>query len=114
MTKHTRNPEARKAEIAALHQRMAEQVAQLATSEGWRSWVEMAGRLHHYSFRNILLIKSQNRGATRVAGFRAWQEMGRQVRKGGHGIRIMGGSSCRAASKGRPAPRSAWSRSPRE
>lgn len=91
MTKHTRNPEARKAEIAALHQRMAEQVAQLATSEGWRSWVEMAGRLHHYSFRNILLIKSQNRGATRVAGFRAWQEMGRQVRKGEHGIRILGG-----------------------
>jgi antirestriction protein ArdC len=36
-----------------------------------------------------MLIAMQRPDATRVAGFKAWQQLGRQVRKGEHGIRIM-------------------------
>lgn len=72
-------------------QGMFSSTARVTLTSVMSAWVEMADRLHHYSFRNILLIQSQNRGATRVAGFRAWQEMGRQVRRGEHGIRILGG-----------------------
>lgn len=85
------SPEARKAEMEKLHQTMADQVHALTTSEGWRRWVQMAGRLHHYSLGNLLLILAQNEDATKVAGYRAWQAMGRQVRKGERGIRILGG-----------------------
>ena len=38
---------------------------------------------------NQLLIAVQNPDATRVAGYRKWQEMGRQVRAGEHGIGIL-------------------------
>jgi hypothetical protein len=42
-----------------------------------------------YSPRNAMLIVMQAPEAIEVAGFKAWQERGRQVRKGEHGIRIL-------------------------
>ena len=44
-------------------------------------------------FNNLLLILAQRPTATRVAGFRAWQKLGRQVRKGERAIRIYGYST---------------------
>ena len=41
----------------------------------------------------MLLILAQHPDATMVAGFRAWQQKGRHVRKGEHGIRIFGYST---------------------
>lgn len=46
-------------------------------------------RFHDYSFGNIMLIASQRPDATRVAGYRTWQKLGRQVRKGEKGILII-------------------------
>jgi antirestriction protein ArdC len=43
----------------------------------------------HYSMRNAMLIVMQCPTAVQVAGYKAWQALGRQVRKGEHGIRIM-------------------------
>jgi hypothetical protein len=48
-----------------------------------------AGRFHQYSFGNVLLILAQNPEETRVAGYRTWQSIGRQVRKGERGIQIL-------------------------
>lgn len=42
-----------------------------------------------YSERNAQLIVMQAPEATDVAGYRAWQDRGRQVRKGETGIRIL-------------------------
>jgi antirestriction protein ArdC len=44
---------------------------------------------HTYSFGNVLLILRQNPEATTVAGYRTWQTLGRQVRKGERGIQIL-------------------------
>jgi len=41
------------------------------------------------TWRNLLLIALQAPQATRVAGFRSWQSLGRQVRKGERGIAIL-------------------------
>jgi hypothetical protein len=38
---------------------------------------------------NLLLIGAQATQAIRVAGFRTWQSLGRQVRKGERGIAIL-------------------------
>lgn len=46
-------------------------------------------RFHTYSFGNVLLILRQNPEATTVAGYRTWQTLGRQVRKGERGIQIL-------------------------
>ncbi len=61
----------------------------LLTSEGWRRWAETRATFHDYSMNNCMLIAMQCPEATRVAGFKAWQQLNRQVRKGEHAIRIM-------------------------
>lgn len=62
---------------------------ELLTSEGWQRFAEVRGSFHRYSFGNCMLIAMQRPDATRVAGFHKWQDLGRQVRKGEHGIRIL-------------------------
>ena len=47
------------------------------------------GRFHNYSFGNILEIARQKPNATRVAGLHAWNQLGRKVKKGERGIRIL-------------------------
>jgi antirestriction protein ArdC len=68
---------------------LAEQVETLRTSEGWQHWLNVAAKFRTYSLNNQLLIAAQRPDATRVAGFRTWQQLGRQVRKGERGIRIV-------------------------
>ena len=59
-------------------------------SEVFREFLDAQSRFHSYSFRNTLLIKMQRPDATRVAGYRTWQdEFDRQVQKGETGIRIL-------------------------
>jgi len=75
--------------LTALHTRLAEQVAALRTGADWRAWLDVAHRFHTYSFPNTLLIGVQRPDATTVAGYRAWQALGRQVDKGERGIGIL-------------------------
>jgi antirestriction protein ArdC len=58
-------------------------------SEGLTSYLTAMGRFHNYSFGNILEIARQKPDATRVAGLYAWNQLGRKVRKGERGIRIL-------------------------
>jgi hypothetical protein len=61
----------------------------LLSSDGWRRWAETRATFHRYSWGNCALIAMQRPEATQVAGFKAWQELGRQVRKGERSIRIL-------------------------
>src|SRR5205085_10455434 len=45
-------------------------------------------RFFWLSFGNILLISTQRPSARQVAGFKAWNELGRRVRQGEKGIMI--------------------------
>lgn len=58
-------------------------------SDTLKAFLAMAAKFHRYSFGNVMLIASQRPDATRVAGYRTWQSMGRQVRKGEKGITII-------------------------
>lgn len=57
------------------------------TDEVKEFWHVMS-HFHHYSLRNQILIAIQKPGASKVAGYKTWQKMGRQVRKGEYGISI--------------------------
>jgi len=46
-------------------------------------------KFRNYSFGNIMLIARQKPDATNVAGFRAWNSLGRFVRRGEKGISIL-------------------------
>ncbi|MGV8970697.1 MAG: ArdC-like ssDNA-binding domain-containing protein [Rhodoglobus sp.] len=86
----SKSPEERRAQAEALQTSIATQVEQLRETEQWQRFLSFAQAFHAYSLNNVLLILSQNPTATRVAGFRTWQQLGRQVRKGERGIRIFG------------------------
>ncbi len=58
-------------------------------SEALTVYLAAMARFHNYSFGNILAIARQKPDATRVAGIRTWNEMGRFVRKGEKGIQIL-------------------------
>jgi len=75
--------------LAALHEQISEGVAALVESDGWRAMLDTAAKFHSYSLGNLLLIGAQAPHASRVAGFRTWQSVGRQVRKGERGIAIL-------------------------
>ena len=53
------------------------------------NYLKAMGRFHNYSLGNAILIGFQRPEATRVAGFRAWQKLGRHVKKSEKGIAIM-------------------------
>jgi len=58
-------------------------------SETLTAYLGAMARFHSYSFGNIMAIARQRPTATRVAGLRAWNELGRYVRKGEKGIQIL-------------------------
>lgn len=61
----------------------------LTESGKWQAYLDTQSKFHSYSFGNALLIALQNPDATRVAGYRKWQDLGRQVRKGERGMSIL-------------------------
>jgi len=81
--------DARRERLEQFHSRLSEQVLSLTSSTAWTDWLQTAARFHSYSFRNTIAIWSQRPEATQVAGYRVWQSMGRQVRKGERGIEIL-------------------------
>lgn len=88
-TRYTTGEE-RKAQAEGLQASIADQVRALRNSAQWQRFLAFAGSFHQYSLNNLLLILAQRPDATAVAGYRAWQAKGRQVRAGEHGIHIFG------------------------
>jgi hypothetical protein len=58
-------------------------------SETLTAYLGAMARFHNYSFGNILAIARQKPTATHVAGIRAWNQLGRFVKKGEKGIQIL-------------------------
>jgi antirestriction protein ArdC len=68
-------------------------------------WHHAVDGVHSYrGLGNLLLIGAQAPQATRVAGFRTWQSLGRQVRKGERGIAILAPCTYRPTTAERPEP----------
>jgi len=90
--------------LTVLHEQISEGVAALVESQGWRAMLDTAAKFHSYSLGNLLLIGAQAPQATRVAGFRTWQSLGRQVRKGERGIAILAPCTYRPKTAERAEP----------
>jgi len=79
--------------VERLHDQLQDSLRELVTSEDWQRALAVAARFHDYSFANTRLIWAQSlaHGFTpsRVAGYRAWQQLGRQVKKGERGLQIL-------------------------
>ncbi|QFU84322.1 ArdC-like ssDNA-binding domain-containing protein [Natronorubrum aibiense] len=69
--------------IEAWIQDLVDEVDTAVSSEQFKEWLDVQSRFHDYSHRNTLLIKLQCPHATRVAGYRTWQnEFDRHVSEG--------------------------------
>lgn len=77
-----------------LHDELKAGIEALTTSEDWQKALDQAAKFHHYSFGNQWLIAFQRPEASLVAGYKRWQELGRHVRKGEHGIAILAPMKC--------------------
>jgi antirestriction protein ArdC len=69
--------------------RLEQAVGAIHDSETFRAYLDAQARFHSYSFGNVLLILAQKPDATSVAGYQTWKSLGRQVRRGEKGIRII-------------------------
>jgi hypothetical protein len=87
---HVACPRIQTSQRARIEQRelVVASIEQLRSSDGWRVYLEARARFRSYSARNVLLILAQHPTATRVAGFRAWLDLGWCVTKGSTAIRI--------------------------
>ncbi|WP_050758168.1 ArdC family protein [Xylanimonas cellulosilytica] len=90
----------REAKLDAVHDQLLDAVGALTTDADWRRALEFASRFTSRSFSNTMLIYVQHAAAyeagtvpepvpTYVAGYRQWQALGRQVRRGQHGYVIV-------------------------
>jgi antirestriction protein ArdC len=90
-TQNPKQPQPRqtaKEMIAANVQSLIEQL-ETGHSHALTAYLNAMSRFHSYSFGNVLEIARQRPTATKVAGMYAWNQLGRRVKKGEKGIRIL-------------------------
>ena len=66
-----------------------EGLEQINTNEEWLNFLAFQSMFYNYSFGNTMLIYLQNPNASYVKGFKAWNNLGRYVKKGEKGIAIL-------------------------
>ena len=59
------------------------------TDEDWLKFLRFQSSFYQFSFRNAILISLQNPNASYVAGYKAWNKLGRYVKKGSKGLAIL-------------------------
>ena len=75
--------------IKAALERIDQGLATINTDEDWLKFLSFQAQFYNYSFGNAMLIFSQNPNATYVKGYKAWNQLGRYVKKGSKGLAIL-------------------------
>ncbi|MFJ2300076.1 ArdC family protein [Oerskovia paurometabola] len=96
----TQSAEEREAKLAAVHAQLAASVGELVTGDDWKRALGFAAKFRSRSFSNVLLIYQAHATAfeqgrvpsptpTYVAGYKQWQALRHQVRRGEAGYPIL-------------------------
>ena len=90
-TQNPKQPQQRQTakEIIAANVKCLIEQLEAGHSDALTAYLNAMSRFHNYSFGNILEIARQRPDATRVAGLWSWNQLGRKVKKGEKGIRIL-------------------------
>lgn len=78
----------RRETVEQMHHDLAAKLTTFDDRDAWQRWLRFASGFHQYSFSNTCLIYMVKPDATLVAGYRAWQAMGHQVRRGETAIKV--------------------------
>ena len=68
--------------IKNLIKTLAKETNEAKKSESMKQYLTLMSKFHNYSYKNQLIIFSQNPKATRIAGIKTWQSLNRKVKKG--------------------------------
>ncbi|MGR3279989.1 ArdC-like ssDNA-binding domain-containing protein [Acaryochloris marina NIES-2412] len=88
MTTQSKREKAQAKQQAAL-EKLEQGILDITTEADWRQYLDFHSKFYNYSASNTMLIYGQCPEAGHVAGYKAWQKLGRQVRKGEKGIVIL-------------------------
>ena len=81
--------EARKQEMEQMKQKLEAGVKDVFQGENYKAYLDFCAKMPRYSINNQILIMMQKPDATMCQSFTGWKEMGRFVKKGEKGIRVM-------------------------
>lgn len=81
--------ENRDTRIGKITKELEEGIRDVFLSGRYEEYLKTMSRFHGYSLNNTILIHSQCPNASRIAGYSAWQKLGRYVRRGEKGITIL-------------------------
>jgi len=74
--------------IQEAYSKLEESFEKFQGEKDWKNYLDFSARFHDYSLNNSVLIYTQKPNARFVRGYRAWQNLGRQVKKGEKAIKI--------------------------
>lgn len=75
--------------IKAALERIEQGLETINTDEDWLKFLYFQSQFYNYSFRNAMLIYAQNPEASYVKGYKAWNKLGRYVKKGAKGLAVL-------------------------
>lgn len=75
-------------DLKGIEEHIKSGIANYLDSETFKNYLDFALQFRQYSYRNKILIQSQNPKVSLVAGYRAWQDKGRQVQRGEKALKI--------------------------
>ena len=81
--------EARKAELEEISKKLEEGVLNVYEGDNYNEYLKFCSKLPRYSINNQILIMMQRPDATMCQSFNAWKSVGRTIKKGEKGIRIL-------------------------
>lgn len=116
---------AREAKLDEVREQLNAEVEKLVTGDDWKQALTFAAKFRSRSVNNSWLIVAQHQAAwgagrvpdpmpTYVAGFRQWEQLGRQVEKGQRGYAILAPVTGKFASKSPTDPMSWRKLAPKE
>jgi len=82
-------PEVKERKIDEVLEKLKDGVSRIHESAVFREFLLTMAKFHEYSIGNQILIMLQRKDATRVAGIKTWNELGRYVKRGEKGIAIL-------------------------
>lgn len=71
------------------YEMMVKGVSEFLNSNKWKEFLKFQSHFYNYSFGNVVMIFMQKENATYVAGFKAWNKLGRYIKKGEKAIKIL-------------------------
>ncbi len=75
-------------DLKGIEEHIKSGIGEYLDSDTFKNYLDFARQFRQYSYRNKILIKGQNPKASLVAGYRAWQDKGRQVQRGQKALKI--------------------------